>query len=212
MTVDRGVIPSIKDNKCTSKSYYKWKDEDKNKYTLAIYSAHIYTKKQLIDIKNNLCIGDCDLNETVNTIQSVILEAAAPCKVTSYAGSRNAKLKISPWYDSECNEQRRVYNKLRNKYNSSKSDDDKFNRNEAKHLYARRCKSKSAASDKEETATFLQYKFTDPRKYRQHIKPRNIPVDIDVAAARFVEHFSQLYSSNNSTSLNELSEETIDHS
>ena len=79
LTVGRGVIASIKNNKWTTKSYYKWKDEDKNKYIEAINSAD--TQKQLIDIRKNLCIDDCDLNETVNTIQSVILEAAAPCNL-----------------------------------------------------------------------------------------------------------------------------------
>ena len=61
LTVGRGVIASIKDNKCTTKSYYKWKDEDKNKYIEAINSAD--TQKQLIDIRNNLCTDDCDLTK-----------------------------------------------------------------------------------------------------------------------------------------------------
>ena len=82
--------------------------------------------------------------------------------------------------------------------------------NEAKQTYIRICKSKSAVYHKDQTATFLQYKFTDPRKYWQHIKPRNGSVDIDVAPARFAEYFSQLYASNNSTFLNKLSEENYD--
>ena len=68
LTVGMGVIANIKDNKCTTKSYYKWKDEDKNKYIEAINSAD--TQKQLIDIRNNLCTDDCDLNETVNTMRA----------------------------------------------------------------------------------------------------------------------------------------------
>ena len=43
-----------------------------------------------------------------------------------------------------------------------------------------------------------------------YIKPSHVPVDIDVAPVRFAEYFSQLYASNNSTSLNELSKEDYD--
>ena len=123
LNLDRDLCPKIRDKKCTTRSYYKWKDEDKNKYIEAINST--YTQEQLIDIKNNLSIGDADINETVNTIQSVILEAAAPSKVTSSANRSHAELQTSLWYDSECNNQRKVYNKLRNKYDSSKSDEQK---------------------------------------------------------------------------------------
>ena len=148
-----GLCPKIKDNKCKTRSYYKWRDEDKNRYIEAINSTYI--QEQLIDIKNNLSTGDADINETVNTIQTVILEAAAPSKVKSSANRSNTKRQTSLWYDSECNNQRNVYNKLRNKYDSSKSDVDKLNRNEAQKLYVRICKSKSAAYEKEETATFM---------------------------------------------------------
>ena len=53
------------------------------------------------------------------------------------ANRSNTKRQTSLWYDSECNNQRKVYKKLRNKYDSSKSDVDKLNRNEAQKLYVR---------------------------------------------------------------------------
>ena len=57
------------------------------------------------------------------------------------------------------------------------------------------CRSKSAAYDKEETNIFLECKFTDPRKYWQHIKPRTSQRDTNVTPALFAEHFSKLHSS-----------------
>ena len=57
------------------------------------------------------------------------------------------------------------------------------------------CKSKSAAYDKEETNIFLECKFTDQRKYWQHIKPRTSQCDTNVTPALFAEQFSKLYSS-----------------
>ena len=57
----------------------------------------------------------------------------------------------------------------------------------------------------------MRYKITDPRKYWQHIKPRNGRCDSDVAPAKFAEHFSQLYSSNNTyVTQNMLSEDDYD--
>ena len=57
----------------------------------------------------------------------------------------------------------------------------------------------------------MQYKFTDPKKYWQHIKPRNGRCDSNVAPAKFAEHFSQLYSSNNTyVTQNMLSEDDYD--
>ena len=103
--------------------------------------------------------------------------------------------KASPWYDSECKAQQQTYNRLRNKYNKSKTDNDKDSRDEAKKVYVRMCKSKSAAYNKEETNIFLLCKFTDPRKYWQHIKPRTSQCDMNVTPAPFVEHFSKFYSS-----------------
>ena len=54
------------------------------------------------------------------------------------------------------------------------------------------CKSKSAAYDKEETNIILECKFTDPRKYWQHIKPRTSQCDSNVTPALFAEHFSKI--------------------
>ena len=53
------------------------------------------------------------------------------------------------------------------------------------------CKSKSAAYDKEETNIFLECKFTDPRKYWQHIKPRTSQCDTNVTPALSAEHFQK---------------------
>ena len=125
----------------------------------------------------------------------MILKAAAPSKTTTCIGKFNAKLQASPWYDYECKAQRQTYNRLRNKYNKSKTDNDKDSRDEAKKVYVRMCKSKAAAYDKEETNIFLECKFTDPRKYWQHIKPRTSQCDTNVTPALFAEHFSKLYSS-----------------
>ena len=118
------------------------------------------------------------------------MEAAAPSKVKSSANRSNTKRQSSLWYDSECNNQRKVYNKLRNKYDSSKSDVDKLNRNEAQKLYVRIGKSKSVAYEKEETATFSC-------STNLQIQGNTGRCDSDVAPVKFAEHFSQLYSTNN---------------
>ena len=141
------------------RTYYKWKETDKMIYNEAINSVEYQV--QLSDIKNS----NTDINDTVQIILQVILEAAAPSKTTTCIGKFNAKLQASPWYDSECKAQQQTYNRLRNKYNKSKTDNDKDSRDEAKKVYVRMCKSKSAAYDKEETNIFLDCKFTDPRKY-----------------------------------------------
>ena len=60
---------------------------------------------QLSEIKNNLSTSDTDINDTVQIIQQVILEAAAPSKTTTCIGKFNAKLQASPWYDYECKAQ-----------------------------------------------------------------------------------------------------------
>ena len=41
---------------------------------------------------------------------------------------------------------------------------------------------------------FWSLKFTDPRKYWQHIKPHTSQCDTNVTPALFAEHFSKLYS------------------
>ena len=57
-------------------------------------------------------------------------------KVTSSNSRSNDKLVISPWYDRECSRQRKIYNRLRNKCNNSKSDSDKRDRDDAKkHMF-----------------------------------------------------------------------------
>ena len=117
------------------RTYYKWKETDKMIYNEAINSVEYQV--QLSDIKNS----DTDINDTVQIILQVILEAAAPSKTTTCIGKFNAKLQASPWYDYECKAQRQTYNRLRNKYNKSKTDNDKDSRDEAKKVYVRMCKS-----------------------------------------------------------------------
>ena len=134
------------------RTYYKWKETDKMVYNEAINSVEYQV--QLSDIKNNLSTSDTDINDTVQIIQQVILEAATPNKTTTCIGKFNAKLQASTWYDSECKAQGQTYNRLRNKYNKSKTDNDKDSRDEAKKVYVSMCKSKSAAYDKEKTNIF----------------------------------------------------------
>ena len=119
------------------RTYYKWKEKDKMIYNEAINSVEYQV--QLSDIKNNLSTSDTDINDTVQIIQKVILEAAAPSKTSTCIGKFNAKLQASPWYDYECKAQRQTYNRLRNKYNKSKTDNDKDSRDEAKKVYVRMC-------------------------------------------------------------------------
>ena len=85
------------------RTYYKWKEADKMIYNEAINSVEYQV--QLSDIKNNLSTSDTDINDTVQIIKQVILEAATPSKTTTSIGKFNAKLQASPWYDSECKAQ-----------------------------------------------------------------------------------------------------------
>ena len=57
------------------RTYYKWKEKDKMIYNEAINSVEYQV--QLSDIKNNLSTSDTDINDTVQIIQKVILEAKA---------------------------------------------------------------------------------------------------------------------------------------
>ena len=120
------------------------------------------------------------------------METAAPSKTTTCIG-KFTKLQASPWYDYECKAQRQTYNRLRNKYNKSKTDNDKDSRDEAKKVYVRMCKSMAAAYDKEETNIFLECKFTDPTKYWQHIKPRTSQCDTNVTPALFGTFFKIIF-------------------
>ena len=67
------------------------------------------------------------------------------CKVTSRQTSRNVtrRKNVSPWYDGECEKQRKIYNTLRNQYGRSQDDDDKLERNDAKLEYVKLCKIKT---------------------------------------------------------------------
>ena len=109
---------------------------------------------QLSDIKNNFSTSDTVINDTVQIIQQVILKAAAPNKTTTCIGKYNVKLQALSWYDSKCKAQRQTYNRLINKYNMRKTDNDKDSRDEAKKVYNCRCKSESPAYDKEERIFF----------------------------------------------------------
>ena len=114
---------------------------------------------QLSVIKNNLSTSDTDINDTVQIIQLVILKAAAPNKTTTCISKFDVKLQASPWYDLECKAQRQIYNRLTNKYNKSKTDNDKDSRDEAKEVYVCMCKSKSAAYAKQDAREAMRVVF-----------------------------------------------------
>ena len=76
------------------RTYYKWKETNKMIYNEANNSVECQV--QLSDIKNNLSTSDTDSNDTVQIIQKVILEAAAPSKTTTCIG-KFTKLQASPW-------------------------------------------------------------------------------------------------------------------
>ena len=144
---------------------------------------------QLSNIKNNQSTSDTDINDTVQIIQQVTLEAAAPSKTTTCIGKFNAKLQASPWYDYECKAQRQTYNRLRNQYNKSKTDNETIVEiKQRNYMFA--CVNQSRhLMIKKKTIIFLECKFTDPRKYWQHIKPRISQCDTIVTPALFAEHF-----------------------
>ena len=127
------------------------------------------------------------------------MDAAAPSKTTTCIGKFNAKLQASPWYDSECQAQRQTYNRLRNKYNKSKTDNDKDSRDEAKKVYMFACVNQSRQlMIKKKRIFFWSAKFTDSRKYWQHIKPRTSQCDTKITPALFAEHFQNYIPQNTS--------------
>ena len=105
---------------------------------------------------------------------------------------RHKSIKLFIWYDRECSRQRKIYNRLRNKCNNSKSDSDKRDRGDAKKTYVQLCKLKSTAYNNDQTNTLMREKFTNPKSYWKHIKPRIVENNTYVAPEVFAEHFSQL--------------------
>ena len=172
------------------------KDTDKEQYRESINS--VKSQQQFRTIFDNFTPGDTDMNDTVKKIQNVLLTAAVPCKVTSSTSKSNDKPASSPWYDRECSRQRKVYNRLRNKCNKSRSDSDRRDRDDAKKVYVQLCKAKSTAYNKEQTNTLLSQKFTNSKNYWKLIKPRIGDTKTYVAPEVFAEHFSQLYASQDS--------------
>ena len=86
--------PQKRESNSKVRTYYKWKETDKMIYNEAINSVEYQV--QLSDIKNNLGTSDSDINDTVQIIQQVIMEAAAPSKTTTCIGKYNVKLQASP--------------------------------------------------------------------------------------------------------------------
>ena len=70
---------------------------------------------------------------------------------------------MSPWYDGECEKQRKMYNTLRNQYARSQDDDDKLKRNYAKLEYVKLCKIKTIQHEKLQTKKLMNANIVTAR-------------------------------------------------
>ena len=101
-----------------TKTHYRWSDEYKMLYKDTINGAEIQTNFLEIIDEAKAIVEPSNVDTTVSKINNLILSAAEPCKVTSRQTSRNVtrRKNVSPWYDGECEKQRKIYNTLRNQY------------------------------------------------------------------------------------------------
>ena len=136
-------------------------------YTNTINSAQIQTSfLETID-EASAIVEPSNLNTTVTKINNLILSAAEQCKVTSRQTNRHVTCRrnVSPWYDGECQNQRKIYNTLRNQYARSQDDDDKLRRNDAKLEYVKLCKIETIQYEKLQTKDLMNAKYSDSKMY-----------------------------------------------
>ena len=134
-------------------------------YKDTINGAEIQTNFLEIIDEAKAIVEPSNVDTTVPKINNMILSAAEPCKVTSRQTSRNVtrRKNVSPWYDEECEKQRKIYNALRNQYARSQDDDDKLRRNDAKLEYVKLCKMKTIQHEKLQTKKLMNAKYRTAR-------------------------------------------------
>ena len=126
------------------------------------------------------------------------MEAAEPCKVTSRQSNKHVTCRsnVSPWYDRECENKRKLYNALRNQYSRTQDEDDKLMRNDAKLVYVRLCKMKAKQYEKLQTTDLLNAKYSDSRSYWKMIKPVTKTTSVvHVKPEEFRSYFELLFKS-----------------
>ena len=190
-----------------TKTHYRWSDEYKMLYKDTINGAEIQTNFLEIIDEAKAIVEPSNVDTTVSKINNLILSAAEPCKVTSRQTSRNVtrRKNVSPWYDGECEKQRKIYNTLRNQYARSQDDDDKLRRNDAKHEYVKLCKMKTIQHEKLQTKELMNAKYRDSKMYWKMIKPMaNTNNVVHVEPDEFRNYFELLFTS--------INDNTPDHS
>ena len=196
---------------------YIWNEDNKVKYIENICSEECTMKIELLIEKLGEVQESERLEEVVNDVQCIILDAAKPCKKRPTNGNANRHtVKCSKWYDGECAEQRKLYVVSRNVYNRNRTDDAKAKREYMRSKYVKMCKQKARENERLETKEWNDNRFKNPRKYWKQISMKN-PRDIDcVSLSHFEEHYISLYSqdvvniNNNEYSLYNVEVESLD--
>ena len=190
-----------------TKTFYRWSEDYKMQYKETINSADIQSSFLEIVDEARAIVEPSNIDATVGKINNLIMEAAEPCKVTSRLSNKHVTCKsnVSPWYDGECENKRKLYNVLRNQYSRTQDEDDKLMRNEAKIVYVRLCKMKAKQYEKLQTTDLLNAKYSDSRSYWKMIKPVTKTTSVvHVKPEEFRSYFELLFKS--------IDENTTDYS
>ena len=111
----------------------------------------------------------------------------------------------SPWYDGECENQRKMYNTLCNQYSRAQDDDDKLRRNDAKLEYVKLCKIKTTQHENLQIKDLMNAKHSGSKMYWKMIKPMaNTNNVVHVKPEEFRNYFELLFTS--------INDSTPDHS
>ena len=145
---------------------YIWNEDNKVKYIENICSEECTIKIELLIEKLGEVQESERLEEVVNDVQCIILDAAKPCKKrpTNENANRHT-VKCSKWYDGEGAEQRKLYVVSRNVYNRNRTDDAKANRDDMRSKYVKMCKQKARENERLETKEWNDNRFKNPQKY-----------------------------------------------
>ena len=95
-----------------SRTFYKWNTHTKEQYTERINSDDMQMSLNNVIEAINESNSNDNVEGTVKSINNILLQAAEPCKVVCRDRPNNKRVRLhqSPWYDRECEIQRKIVN------------------------------------------------------------------------------------------------------
>jgi hypothetical protein len=196
--VDPSLVHSIADRElnCNTQAHKRvnWSNEKCEDFKLSMNTDQIDNILSRISDLNDGILSQDDVDEAVGAIGQMFNDSGEKSGIVKQVKTKMVKRRsnVAPWFNTNCEDKRKIYFRARNKFAQTKLHSDKTEIKRLNKLY-KQCIQKS----KQDFRTDLNNKLrnlrsSDPKKYWDLVNGGSKREEIPITSETFQEHFKKL--------------------